>query len=185
MIGVLTLFMGGFIIFNTFRTIVAERRHDIGMLRAIGASRRTIVGLILTEGLVQGVVGTAIGMALGYLLGVVITVGHVRHVPAAHEHPAGRAGGRAGAHRLSVVLGVGVTLLAGLLPALSAGRVTPMEVLRPSLGEAFSVSAASAPTTGAVMVVAGIWCACSAAVSRWSRWAGCSSWWGWCWWRRS
>jgi murein DD-endopeptidase MepM/ murein hydrolase activator NlpD len=39
--------MGAFIIFNTFRTIVAERRRDIGMLRAIGASRGTIVGAIV------------------------------------------------------------------------------------------------------------------------------------------
>ena len=73
MFGLLTLAMGGFIIFNTFRTIVAERRHDIGMLRAIGANRATIIGLVLTEGLVQGVIGTAIGIGLGYLLGVGIT----------------------------------------------------------------------------------------------------------------
>jgi putative ABC transport system permease protein len=55
MFGLLTLAMGGFIIFNTFRTIVAERRHDIGMLRAIGAKRATIIGFVLTEGLVQGI----------------------------------------------------------------------------------------------------------------------------------
>ena len=73
--GFLALFMGGFIIFNTFRTIVVERRHDIGMLRAIGAGRRTIVGLFLIEGLVQGVIGTAIGMGLGYLMGVAIVAG--------------------------------------------------------------------------------------------------------------
>ena len=77
-LGFLTLFMGAFIIFNTFRTIVAERRHDIGMLRAIGAGRGTIVGLIMSEGLVQGIVGTALGLALGYLLGVVIFNG-TRH----------------------------------------------------------------------------------------------------------
>jgi len=48
--GFLALFMGGFIILNTFRTIVAERRHDIGMLRAIGASRVGTVQRILVEG---------------------------------------------------------------------------------------------------------------------------------------
>jgi putative ABC transport system permease protein len=52
--GFLALCMGGFIIFNTFRTIVVERRHDIGMLRAIGASRRTIIGLFLAEGFLRG-----------------------------------------------------------------------------------------------------------------------------------
>ena len=66
--GALALFMGAFIIFNTFRTIVAERRRDIGMLRAIGASRRTVVGVFLIEGLIQGVAGTLAGMLLGYLL---------------------------------------------------------------------------------------------------------------------
>ena len=67
--GFLAIFMGGFIIFNTFRTIIAERRHDIGMLRAIGAGRRTIIALILSEGFLQGLVGTLGGIALGYLLG--------------------------------------------------------------------------------------------------------------------
>ena len=43
--GVLALFMGGFIIFNTFRTVVTERRRDIGMLRALGATRRTVIGV--------------------------------------------------------------------------------------------------------------------------------------------
>lgn len=66
--GLLALFMGGFIIFNTFRTLVAERRRDLGMLRAVGASRRTIVGLILTESLLQGAAGSILGIFLGYAL---------------------------------------------------------------------------------------------------------------------
>src|SRR5512143_1146390 len=64
--GVLAIVMGGFIIFNTFRTIVAERRHDLGMLRAVGATRRTVIGVILAESLLQGVIGTALGMIAGY-----------------------------------------------------------------------------------------------------------------------
>ena len=86
MIGLLALAMGAFIIFNTFRTIVAERRHDIGMLRAIGANRATIRGLVLTEGLVQGVVGTAIGIGLGYLLGVGIISGDESIHQTVHEY---------------------------------------------------------------------------------------------------
>ena len=48
--GILALFMGGFIIFNTFRTVVTKRRRDIGMLRALGATRHTVIGMILAEG---------------------------------------------------------------------------------------------------------------------------------------
>ena len=68
MFGVFALAMGGFIILNTFRTVVAERRHDIGMLRAVGARRRTILGIFLAESLIQGVLGTAAGLVLGALM---------------------------------------------------------------------------------------------------------------------
>lgn len=153
LLGFLTLFMGGFIIFNTFRTIVAERRHDIGMLRAIGASRRTITGLILTEGLVQGIVGTAIGLALGYLLGagVVSMAGGVMQQFLSFK--VGAPVVEPGLMILSIVLGVGVTLLAGLLPALSASRVTPIEVLRPSLGETAQRISRIGTIAGAAMIV--------------------------------
>jgi putative ABC transport system permease protein len=131
--GFLALFMGAFIIFNTFRTIVAERRRDLGMLRAIGASRRMVLGLILTEGLIQGVVGTTLGLALGYLfaLGALSAMR-----PMVQQMIHVRLGAPAVAPAIlivSIILGIGITLLAGLFPALSAGRVTPLEALRPAL----------------------------------------------------
>jgi len=150
--GLLSLAMGGFIIFNTFRTIVAERRHDIGMLRAIGANRGTIIGLVLTEGLVQGIIGTAIGIGLGYLLGLLITAGSTPLMKqflnielTVVVDPSLIV--------VSIVLGVGVTLFAGLLPALSASRVTPIEALRPSLSEAMQRISRIGTVVGAVMIV--------------------------------
>ena len=155
MLGILALAMGGFIIFNTFRTIVAERRHDIGMLRAIGANRTTIVSLVLTEGLVQGAVGTAIGIGLGYLLGVggiaamnpfmksFLNVEMAAVVPPS-------------LFIVSIVLGVGVTLFSGLLPALSASRVTPMEALRPSLGETMQRISRIGTIAGALMLLVAV-----------------------------
>jgi len=134
LLAVMALVMGGFIIFNTFRTIVAERRRDIGMLRALGATRWTIVGVILSEGLLQGIVGTAIGIALGYALAVgMISVLN----PVMHQYINMRIDTPAISPLLVVLtglIGVGVTLFAGLLPAISAGRVTPLEALRPSVG---------------------------------------------------
>ena len=152
MLGILALAMGGFIIFNTFRTIVAERRHDIGMLRAIGANRATIISLVLTEGLVQGVVGTAIGIGLGYLLGVGATAGMTPYMKlfvniemTAVIEPS--------LFVVAIVLGVGVTLFSGLFPAVSASRVTPMEALRPSLGEVMQRISRISTIVGAVMII--------------------------------
>lgn len=134
LLGVLALLMGGFIIFNTFRTVVAERRRDIGMLRALGASRRTILGTFLAEGLILGLVGTAVGLLAGYGLG---WLGVAALGPILNEMMNVAIGAPVISPMLiigSIVVGVGVTLLAGLLPAMNAGRVTPMEALRPSLG---------------------------------------------------
>ena len=131
----LALFMGAFIIFNTFRTIVVERRRDIGLLRAIGANRQTILGLILVEGLLQGVIGTAAGLFLGYLLGAgILKVAS----PVMSQFINLRLGDPVispGIVGLSVLMGVGVTVLAGLIPALNASAVTPLEALRPSAAE--------------------------------------------------
>jgi putative ABC transport system permease protein len=133
--GMLALFMGAFIIFNTFRTIIVERRRDIGMLRAIGATRRTILGMILVEGLVQGSLGTAAGLALGYL---VAAVGLKALGPIMSQYINLKIGSPVVSPVIlvvSIALGLGVTVLAGLVPALSASRVTPLEALRPSLAQ--------------------------------------------------
>jgi putative ABC transport system permease protein len=154
--GFLTLLMGGFIIFNTFRTIVAERRHDIGMLRAIGASRGTIIGLILTEGLVQGVVGTAIGLALGYLFGVTITNFTEPFIKQFMNVSLSVTTVDPTLVVVSVVLGVGVTVFAGLLPAFTASRVTPIEALRPSVSETAARVGRISTIVGALMIVVAI-----------------------------
>ncbi|MCC7117462.1 MAG: ABC transporter permease [Anaerolineales bacterium] len=133
--GAFALFMGGFIIFNTFRTIVAERRRDIGMLRALGANRKTIIGIILTEGLIQGVVGTAIGIALGYFMGAGIITAMKPAMTQFLNMTLGEPVVTPTLTIVSIVLGVGVTVAAGLFPALSASKVTPLEALRPSASE--------------------------------------------------
>ncbi len=152
--GVLALFMGGFIIFNTFRTIVAERRRDIGMLRALGANRRTIIGMILAEGLLQGIIGTGLGLLLGYLMGagIVKALG-----PVMSQFINLQMGPPVVSTALLIgcaVLGVGVTVSAGLFPAMSASKVTPLEALRPSTAETqFEQRAGWGAIGGAVIIV--------------------------------
>ncbi|HUN22018.1 MAG TPA: ABC transporter permease [Anaerolineales bacterium] len=130
--GVLAFFMGGFIIFNTFRTLVVERRRDIGMLRSLGATRGHILGLVLVEGLVQGIVGTTGGLIVGYGLGALIL--RLAEAPLSQfiNIQLGKPVVSPALLIVSSLLGVGTTLLAGLFPALSASRVAPLEALRPN-----------------------------------------------------
>jgi putative ABC transport system permease protein len=154
MFGVFALLMGGFIIFNTFRTIVAERRRDIGVLRSIGASRRTIVGLILAEGLLQGIVGTVIGIAIGYFLAVLILTAlapiyksfvHLTIKTTPVVPPSLVV--------VTILVGIGVTLFAGFLPALSASRVSPLEALRPSVAETVRKRKLTIPEIAGIVLV--------------------------------
>jgi len=151
--GFLALFMGGFIIFNTFRTVVAERRRDIGMLRALGASRPTILGLILTEGLLQGGLGTALGMALGYLMAAGLLVMMTPILEQFIHLQIGAPIVSPALVAMTITLGVGVTLLAGLLPALDASRVTPLEALRPATAEVVQRAIGVGAVLGAVLIV--------------------------------
>ena len=154
--GVLALVMGGFIIFNTFRTIVVERRRDIGMLRAVGANRSMIIGLMLIEGLLQGIVGTAFGLLLGYGLGAFLArlmgvVGQ-RYI----NIPMGSPVVSPTNVIVSILVGVGITVAAGLFPAWSASRVTPLEALRPSVADVASNRMTGVRFwTGALMMIIG------------------------------
>ena len=133
--GILALFMGAFIIFNTFRTVVIERRHDIGLLRAVGASRKTIRNLFLAEGLLQGIIGTGFGLLFGYLMGLTFT--------SLAEDPLSEfINLKMGAPVvtienliISISLGIGVTALAGLIPAVQASRLTPLDAISLSRAE--------------------------------------------------
>lgn len=130
--GGLALAMGGFIILNTFRTGVAERRRDIGLLRAVGATRQHVVRMVLIESLLLGVVGTLVGILAGYALvtWLLLAIGPTW----AHSFgaPLGQPTFGMRAWALSIGLGLGIPLLSGLLPALSAGRLPPLEALRPA-----------------------------------------------------
>ena len=61
----IALFVGGFLIVNTFAMLVAQRSRELAMLRAIGASQAQVTGTVLTEALVIGVIGSTIGLLLG------------------------------------------------------------------------------------------------------------------------
>jgi len=134
--GALALVMGGFIIFNTFRTIVVERRRDIGMLRAIGATRGMVLRLVLLESLLQGLAGTALGLLGGFALinGLLRLVAPMVRELMRMEISA--PGFDLQSALVASGMGLGVTLLSGMFPALAASRLSPLEAMRPAAAEA-------------------------------------------------
>lgn len=132
LLGLIALFMGAFLIFNTFRTVVVERRRDLAMLRAIGAERRQLTLMILVESLIQGIGGTVIGLILGYgfaaLMASLFRSFSQIVMPGVQLNLQLNPSAVIGA----VVLGLLTTLIAGYFPARAAGKVTPLEGLRPA-----------------------------------------------------
>ncbi len=128
-LSLLALVVGMFLIYNTMTFSVVQRRPLIGMLRALGVSRREIVTLVMVEALVIGVAGTVAGLALGTalargLLGLVTrTINDLYFVLSVHEVSMSWL-----SLARAVLLGIGATLAAGLAPALEAGGARPRDV---------------------------------------------------------
>ncbi len=137
MFGVFALATSGFIILNSFRTVVAERRRDIGMLRAIGMRRRTVTAVFMVESLCQGVIGTALGIAAGWAFAAAMFAVMAPIFQSVMHFTVAGPLFTVATWVQSIVLGIGVTVAAAVLPARSAGRVTPLEAMRPQLGEVF------------------------------------------------
>jgi len=122
----IALVVGGFLIFNTFSITVSQRIREFGLLRTLGASRGQILSAVLIEAFLVGLAGAVLGMFAG--------IGFAAGINALFE----AVGidlpntGLVFATRTVVValaLGVGVTMVAALTPALRATRVTPMAAL--------------------------------------------------------
>jgi putative ABC transport system permease protein len=123
----ISLFVGAFVIFNTFSITVAQRTREFATLRTIGASRRQILGSVILESLIIGFLASLIGLALGVVLAEGIE-GLFRALGV--ELP---SADRVFALRTVVValaVGVGITLVAGLFPAIRATRVPPIAAVR-------------------------------------------------------
>ena len=132
MFGLMALAMAGLIMFNTFRTSVVERRRDIGMLRAVGARRKSVMRTILYEGLILAGIGTVVGILFGYGFGYLAKAGLASMLQDLMGHPLGKLQFTLSTYIVSIVFGMGVPLVSILLPARSATHITPLEAMRPS-----------------------------------------------------
>ena len=125
----IALFVGSFIIWNTFTMTVTQRSREIALLRAIGARRRQVLGSLLLEALVLGLVASAAGIGLG--IGVAKGLKALMDaVGLALPFTALQIPGTA--IWASLLVGTGVTVVAALVPARRATKVLPVEALRES-----------------------------------------------------
>jgi putative ABC transport system permease protein len=126
------LFIGMFIIYNSFAIAVTERRSEIGILRAIGASRAQIRCLFLGEGLMMGLIGSALGVVTGVALAQGITASIATLVSEVFGvAQLGREVAISPA-LLAWALGLGIatSVIAALIPARMAARVEPIQALK-------------------------------------------------------
>lgn len=122
-----SLFVGTFMILNTFSMLVAQRTRELALLRALGASRRQVTRSVLGEALVVGLVGGLIGMGAGVLIALGLKAAFAAF---GLEIETGSLVFRPRTAVWSMVIGVGVTLVAAYLPARRASRVAPVAAMR-------------------------------------------------------
>jgi putative ABC transport system permease protein len=144
--------VGIFLIINTFSMLVAQRTREIGLMRAIGSSRKQVNRSVLIEALLLGVTGSVLGVGAG----VGIAVGLMKLM--------GMTGMNLSTDDLTVAwttpvvglaLGIVVTVLAAYLPARRAGKVSPMAALRDAGAPADAKAGVVRAVIGLVLTGAG------------------------------
>jgi len=135
------LFIGTFIIYNSFAIAVTQRRAEIGILRALGATRGQIRSLFLGESAVAGLVGSAVGIGFGLLMAQGLTA-------STNAFMEGVMGVSANADHMLVrpwllitaaAVGVLTSMIAAFLPARNAARVDPVKALQKGQYQVLSV----------------------------------------------
>ncbi len=124
--GIVALFVGSFIIYNTFSIIVAQSTRELALLRAMGASRAQVIVGVVSEALLVGAFASLLGLVGGVLLATGLTnllssSGFGPNVESLTLPPV--------AFISSFLVGTTVTLVSGLLPALKAARVPPVAAM--------------------------------------------------------
>jgi putative ABC transport system permease protein len=129
---VFALFIGMFIIYNTFAIAVTQRRAEIGILRALGATRGQIRTLFLSESAMTGIAGTLAGIGFGMLMARVMT----GYIGGLLEEVYGVAQSAAAIEvapwivGAAIAMGLITSLIAGLIPARAAAMVDPVKALQ-------------------------------------------------------
>lgn len=154
-LSLLALLIGVFLIYNTVTFSVVQRRQMIGILRAVGTTRRQVFVLILAEAVLLGFIGTVIGLGLGILLG--------RSTVSLVAQTVNDLYFRVNVERVIVppgtllrgfLIGMGASVVAAIIPSLEATRTPPAGVMRRSDAEQRAQRRLPHLTLGAALLIA-------------------------------
>jgi putative ABC transport system permease protein len=149
---VVSLFVGAFIITNTFAILIAQRARELALLRAIGASRRQIFLSVLAEAAVVGLIGALVGLGFGVLTAIGLRKAFQAfgiNLPSAGLVLAPRT------VLVAFIVGLGVTIATSVGPARRASRVPPVAAMREAAFEA-QLGLRRRYLIGAAMAIIGI-----------------------------
>jgi putative ABC transport system permease protein len=151
--GGIALLIGAFVIFNTLSITVAQRTRELATLRTLGASRRQVMRSVVIEGVALGVVASAIGVVAGYALakGMMVLIDSL-----GVDLPKGPTVVEPRTVAVAMALGIGITLLASILPARRATRVPPIAAVREGATLAPTTLAAHSHQTGLAVGIASL-----------------------------
>lgn len=123
---IIAIFVGTFLVYNTFSMTVVERTREIGMLRALGMNRWQVIRMVLAEAVLLSLIGSVLGLIVGVFLarGLMVLMGAL--VSGGQNVFAISKSGIL----QSLGVGVGVTLGAALIPATQAANTSPLAALR-------------------------------------------------------
>jgi putative ABC transport system permease protein len=154
----IAVFVGAFLIFNTFAITVAQRTREIALLRTLGASRRQVLRSVLAEGALLGALGAVVGLGLGLLAAeglraLFVAVG--LDLPSTGTVVAPRT------VVVSLAVGLVVTVAAAVAPALRATRVAPVEALAAAAAPSRRRPSRRATAAGGAVAALGVALTCA------------------------
>ncbi len=121
------LFVGSFIIVNTFSIILAQRSRELALLRCVGALRGQVLRSVLTEALIVGTAASVVGLGLGVLIAIGLKAAFA-YVGA--DLPSTNLVIQPRTIIVGLAVGIVVTVLASLIPAIKATRAAPVQALQ-------------------------------------------------------
>ncbi len=125
--GAVALVVGAFLVGNALAMTVGERTRELGLLRAAGTTSRQVLGIVVRQALALGLIGSA----LGVLAGIVLAGAMIGFLASTRAVLVVGLPLPAGGLLVAFLLGLLVTLLGAVVPAMRAARLSPLEALRP------------------------------------------------------